>query len=301
MSRDEIQKLLGGYATGTLSEAERSALFEAALEDQDLFDALAKEQALRDVLDDSSARQQLIQALGPARERSPWWRRPAVLATAGSMALLIVAGFVVVQTRKPPRPETLTADVIVPPSAAPVKAIELPAPRTVAKAAPAAPPPARELAVGALSDTAEAASQLVRAAPALAPMPSMRAAKMMSSLAAKPAVEYTLLLRAAGGAYVPVPPGAVFHAGDSVRLQIEPREAGYLYLLQRDATGGWNLVASQHAEQSHPCVLPSTGGLESDTPAKLELRLVLSRVETADAGALASNAPVASTITIEYR
>src|ERR1017187_9537418 len=50
MSREEIQKLLGGYATDTLSEAERRALFEAAIEDQELFDALAKEQALRDVL-----------------------------------------------------------------------------------------------------------------------------------------------------------------------------------------------------------------------------------------------------------
>ena len=52
MSREEIQKLLGGYATDTLSEAERRALFEAALEDQELFDALAKEQALREVFED---------------------------------------------------------------------------------------------------------------------------------------------------------------------------------------------------------------------------------------------------------
>ena len=70
MSREEIQKLLGGYATDTLSEAERRALFEAALEDQELFDALAKEDALRDVLRDPSARQQLIAALGPARAAS---------------------------------------------------------------------------------------------------------------------------------------------------------------------------------------------------------------------------------------
>src|ERR1039458_7309245 len=63
MSREEIQKLLGGYATDTLSEAERRALFEAAIEDQELFDALAKEQALRDVLHDPSARKTLILAL----------------------------------------------------------------------------------------------------------------------------------------------------------------------------------------------------------------------------------------------
>jgi hypothetical protein len=201
----------------------------------------------------------------------------------GIAALLIAAGSVLLQTRHAARQEVIVAKAIVPPGAPPIKAIELPAPRPV----------------GALSETAEAGSQLVHVL--RAPLPSMAAAKMMTSVAARPAVEYTLLLKGTDGAYAPVPAGTVFHAGDSVRLQLDPREAGYLYLLQRDATGGWNLVASQHAEQAHPCVLPSTGGLESDTPAKLELRLVLSRVETADAGALASNAPVASTITIEYR
>jgi len=34
MTPDEARKLLGGYATGSLTEAERTALFEAALEDQ---------------------------------------------------------------------------------------------------------------------------------------------------------------------------------------------------------------------------------------------------------------------------
>ena len=81
MSREEIQKLLGGYATDTLSEAERSALFEAALEDQELFDVLAKEQALRDVLQEPFARQQLLDALGPARApariRAWQWLRTA--------------------------------------------------------------------------------------------------------------------------------------------------------------------------------------------------------------------------------
>ena len=36
MSREEIEKLLGGYATGTLTPGERDALFAAALEDQQL-------------------------------------------------------------------------------------------------------------------------------------------------------------------------------------------------------------------------------------------------------------------------
>ena len=42
MNREEIQKLIGGYATGSLTDDERRLLFEAALDDQDLFDALIK-------------------------------------------------------------------------------------------------------------------------------------------------------------------------------------------------------------------------------------------------------------------
>ena len=34
MNRDAIQKLLGGYATGTLTPEEQQALFAAALDDQ---------------------------------------------------------------------------------------------------------------------------------------------------------------------------------------------------------------------------------------------------------------------------
>jgi hypothetical protein len=55
MTRDDIRKLLGGYSTGTLTPEEERALFAAALEDQELFDALAKEQALRDLLRDPAA------------------------------------------------------------------------------------------------------------------------------------------------------------------------------------------------------------------------------------------------------
>ena len=73
MRPEDIRKLLGGYATGTLTALERQALFEAALDDQELFDALAKEQPLRDLLEDPAARAQLLAALdhGPL----PWPRR----------------------------------------------------------------------------------------------------------------------------------------------------------------------------------------------------------------------------------
>ncbi len=123
MSREDIQKLLGGYATDTLSEAERRALFEAALDDQELFDALAKEEALRDVLRDRSARLQLMEALGPAREPVAgrgwgWLRRPAVLGAAAVM--LIVGGIVLRETRRTAHQEVMVADAIGP-TAAPAR------------------------------------------------------------------------------------------------------------------------------------------------------------------------------------
>ena len=68
MSRDDIHKLLGGYATGTLTPEEQQALFEAALDDQDLFDALAREQSLRDLLRDPAAKAQVLAAL----DERPW-------------------------------------------------------------------------------------------------------------------------------------------------------------------------------------------------------------------------------------
>ena len=73
MSREEVQKLLGGYATGTLTAEEQQALFEAALEDQELFDTLAREQGLRDLLRDPPARAELLAALDERHERP---RRP---------------------------------------------------------------------------------------------------------------------------------------------------------------------------------------------------------------------------------
>ena len=37
MTDEDIRNLLGGYATGTLSDEEQRALFEAALHDEKLF------------------------------------------------------------------------------------------------------------------------------------------------------------------------------------------------------------------------------------------------------------------------
>ena len=94
MSREEIQKLLGGYATGTLTAEEQQVLFEAALDDQELFDALAREQVIRDLLRDPAAKARVLAELdsGAGRGWKAWVRRPlwAGLAMAGVAAIAVV-------------------------------------------------------------------------------------------------------------------------------------------------------------------------------------------------------------------
>ena len=76
MTNEEIQKLLGGYATNSLTDAERKALFEAALDNQELFDAIEREQAIKDVLEDPISRRQVREALEANQKQSPaWWAR----------------------------------------------------------------------------------------------------------------------------------------------------------------------------------------------------------------------------------
>lgn len=92
MTNDEIRKLLGGYATNNLTETERQALFEAALEDQELFDALHQEQALKELLADPVSRAQIRQALEkpPSAARPRWWVWTAA-ASAIAVVVLVVS------------------------------------------------------------------------------------------------------------------------------------------------------------------------------------------------------------------
>jgi hypothetical protein len=93
----ELEQLLGGFAADTLTPEERETLFRAALQDQQLFNALADEQALKELLTDPAVRRRLLQSL--ARQEgagsSPSWRnwfaRPAGLAWAGGLAAGVFA------------------------------------------------------------------------------------------------------------------------------------------------------------------------------------------------------------------
>src|ERR1700687_806372 len=108
MTNEEIRKLLGGYATNTLTDAERKVLFEAALDDQELFNAIQEEQALKDLLSDPISREQVRQALekpAPAKRATAWWSQ---WWAWGSAASAVVAAILIVAVIRlnPPKPQT---------------------------------------------------------------------------------------------------------------------------------------------------------------------------------------------------
>ena len=87
MNREEIRKLVGGYATGTLTDSEQKLLFEAALDDQELFDELAEEDALKEIIEAPGVRSRLATALAPPpKPRKSWARRWIWISAKGTRA-----------------------------------------------------------------------------------------------------------------------------------------------------------------------------------------------------------------------
>lgn len=99
MTDHELEHLLSGFAADTLTPEERKRLYSVALQNQQLFTALADEQALKQLLAEPEVRRRLFQVLqqpAPARtgEAVPWWtrfRKPAGLAWVGGLAAAILA------------------------------------------------------------------------------------------------------------------------------------------------------------------------------------------------------------------
>ncbi len=103
MAEHDLEKLLGGFAADTLTPEEKQRLYSAALQDQNLFNSLADEQALKEMLADPVVRRRLLHSLREAGARTgggraswlDWFRRPAGLAWAGGLAgaaLAVVLG-----------------------------------------------------------------------------------------------------------------------------------------------------------------------------------------------------------------
>lgn len=96
MSEHELEQLLGAFAADTLTADEKQRLYRAALQDQQIFDALADEQALKELLADPAVRRRLLDALNrPSGPGAISWldrlRRPATLVYAGGLAAAALA------------------------------------------------------------------------------------------------------------------------------------------------------------------------------------------------------------------
>jgi len=99
MPDHELEKLFGGFAADTLTADEQQRLYRAALQDQQLFNTLADEQAFKELLADPDVRRRLLRALqqaGPSTtgEARPWWAwftKPAGLAWTGGLAAAVLA------------------------------------------------------------------------------------------------------------------------------------------------------------------------------------------------------------------
>ena len=185
MNPEDVRKLIGGYATGSLSEAERKLLFEAALKDEELFDELAGEQVLKEILEEPGVRQRLLSALKAEQKsfKAPWWSKP--WPWMGAAVTVAVAIIIVVAQRTPvPQPppqeiaqvlksvEPVATPDAPPPPAAPRSAA---APKALRKVAP--PPPALadapKVSVDAIAETRadKAAPQALADAPPPPPAP----------------------------------------------------------------------------------------------------------------------------------
>ncbi len=167
MNPRELEKLLGGYAAGTLTDAEQQALCEAALHDQALFDALVREQPLRDLLRDPASRERLLAALDPPPRRAWLWRP---VAAALAMAAI---GVVAVSIARRPRPVLVSR--AVQPAVPAVSARPQPAPPALE--APVTQPPVaqghglRRAADGPVQQKQPRPQARVRLATPLAPAP----------------------------------------------------------------------------------------------------------------------------------
>ena len=175
MKRATAEKLLGGYATGTLTAEERRTLFEAALAHQDLFDALADEEALRELLADPAARAQVLAALAAPNPASakvvPFWKRPGVLGAAAGVLMASLAGLTWLRNPQAPPP---ARQAPASPKALSFEASpEAPAEPKLERRAPTPPAPKKATEPEAAPPPAAGISADAASAPAAPPPPPM--------------------------------------------------------------------------------------------------------------------------------
>jgi len=228
MTQDEIRKLLGGYATNTLSADERRSLFEAALEDQELFNTLQNEDALRELLDDAELRDQVRLALAaPATPKMGFsWRR---WAFGVALPAVVAVGVILVMNR-PKAPEPIPQ---------PIQTARVEPPQAAAAPQSAPPPVAKKAAPAALASAQRADAQApvarsFRAGAARPVIPDAVRQQFSAGFATNDSFYQGPLVR-----YSVVRSGPEGHA---VRVEVSTAIAGYLALYRVDKAGSLQRV-----------------------------------------------------------
>jgi len=103
MNREEINRLLARHSSGELSAEERQRLFDAALDDQALFEELFEEDALREAMEDTAIKEEVRSWPAPAKPKRAWWVWAVPVAAAAS----VVIGVLLI--RQPTPGPTMTA------------------------------------------------------------------------------------------------------------------------------------------------------------------------------------------------
>ena len=116
MTREDLRKMIGAYATGTLTDAEKKELFEAALDDQEIFDELVHEQSLKEIFQQPGAKSRLIAALDDPAAPLAWWRKPLVWWLAGAVAVAVFAATWIVERPQPSQQIAAVESKPVPPA-----------------------------------------------------------------------------------------------------------------------------------------------------------------------------------------
>jgi hypothetical protein len=278
---DEIRKLLGGYATDTLTESERAALFEAALEDQELFDALQNEDALRELLADPVSREQIRQALRPAGlGRSPtWWRRGWLVGVA-SLAVAAAIVIAVLPWQRPavrPAPTIQMAQKVEPKLDAPAPAPVEPSRRVEKKSLRQFRPKAEAAAPGPSANVVAPEPRVLgqlQGQDQSAQVINGFAAGAAAPLYNGPLVRYSVLRSKA--------------ADEGVRIEVVSQIPGYMALYRVDVRGQWQRVypvndAEAAIAANMAYQIPDAPIIARDNREKL--RLVIERVTAPSAGA----------------
>jgi hypothetical protein len=229
MTPDEAKRLLGGYATGNLTPEEREALYSAALEEPLLFEALAKDQALRDVLEDASARAELLSAVEDRpfsiySSLKEWFERPKskILVTLGAVLLMAIG--IQRASLSPERHReqiALQTSVSGPdePSATQPPQPEA-SPRTATSTAPA------RQATPAI--TPSPAAPTATPTSAVEPQPSVSVARLEPKQIVSPVLGYSLSVLGPDGRESPVPADHEFSPEDRARVRVTSSVGGSL-------------------------------------------------------------------------